>query len=202
LTTSSQQRNKNDWKQYWIDTELVPSTREDKQLPFIIETLKKELDITKIETVLEVGVGYGRVAKAILDTFPRIYQYYGIDISKSAILKSKEYCAEKWYEYASGPFMPFVGDFETEELGFLCDLVISVETMSAIPSGAEGEKTVQKWIQKMCSLSKKYVCNLDYINTTHQILNNAHDYMMAYSFDVSEFDTPNNNEKLFICRVK
>lgn len=191
-------REKSNWKDYWINTELVPSKREDKQLPFLIETLKKELDINKIETVLEVGVGYGRVAKAILDTFPNIEEYHGIDISDNAM----EQCWEnlKGYEAFYGPAPR---DFEEYELpGFLFDLVISVETMSAIPENI----SVQPWIDKMCSLSKKYVVNLDYIKTTHPIFNNGHNYVMHYTYiDDVEFqsiDTPNPDESIFFCIVK
>lgn len=208
LNTTDQSRNKGkskDWKEYWKNTELVPSKREDKQLPWLIDTLKKELDINKIETVLEVGVGYGRVAKAILDTFPKIEDYHGVDISERAWNQSCEYL--KGYEQFYAP--PWEDFIELDYTG-LYDLVISVETMSCVPESEEW--TIQMWIDKMCSLSKKYVVNLDYVKTTHPIFNNGHMYNRAYLSNKwnaeSEFNKDiisypfSSNEKLFIFRVR
>lgn len=194
------------WKQYWIDTELVPSKREDKQLPFLINKLKEELDINKIETILEVGVGYGRVAKAILDTFPNILYYDGIDISIKALQESRYYLRKYvGLNDISLGYKAINVDFENMDMDSIkpFDLVISVETMSTVPENID----ICNWIDKMVSLSKKYVVNLDYTKTTHTIFNNGHAYETCYGINdsVKRFEiipTPNENEKLFICRVK
>ena len=176
------------WKQYWKDTELVPSTREDKQLPFLINKLKEELDINKIETVLEVGVGYGRIAKAILDTFPNISEYHGLDISENAWNQCVEYL--KGYENF---YAPAWQDFDDYKFPGWFDLVISVETMSCVPENI----SIDRWIKKMCNLSKKYVVNLDYVNTTHPIFNNGHDYKHAYLSQKWNGEPRNNKPVLF-----
>lgn len=202
--TESKSYNKDNYKDYWKKTELVPSSREDKQLPFLIETLKKELDINKIETVLEVGVGYGRVAKAIIDNFTRLKIYEGIDISESALNQSASYLDDYDNIISSKPLYFYTeGDFEEIDIQHLYDLVISVETMSTIPANID----CCHWIDKMISLSKKYVVNLDYIETTHPIFNNGHAYETCYGINnnVQKFEiipTLNTNEKLYICRVK
>ena len=196
--------SKQNYKEFWKNINLIPSKKEDKQLPWLIDTLKRELDINKIETVLEVGVGYGRVAKAILDTFPNIDYYFGIDISNDAIEQSRDYVGYT-HLYDGEPtesFHSHTCDFEDSAFGEIYDLVISVETMSTIPENI----SVQPWIDKMISLSKKYVVNLDYVNTTHPIFNNAHDYRKHYTH-AGELhywkDVPNNPDmKLFLCRVK
>jgi len=194
-TESKNSNSQKNWKEYWKNTELVPSSREDKQLPFLIATLKKELDISKIETVLEVGVGYGRVAKAILEEFPNVEAYTGIDISQQATDKSREYVTSISYGAINS-------DFEDVEIEGYWDLVISVETLSAIPE----DISVQPWIDKMVSLSKKYVVNLDYTTTTHPIFNNGHDYYSAYHKHETRtrmFFLPDKfGEELFICWVK
>jgi SAM-dependent methyltransferase len=190
------------YKQFWLQTELVPSKKEDKQLPFLIDILKEELDMDKVETVLEVGVGYGRVAKAILDTFPHIGLYDGLDISESALKQSEKYLKE-YLEDGHVGYCPYPeGDFLDLPIHELYDLVISVETMSVVPESI----SIQPWIDKMISASKKYVVNLDYTTTTHPIFNNGHDYYSAYhehEVTTKMWFTPDSlNSKLFICRVE
>lgn len=209
MTNVSQERNNwnfshnEKWKQYWIDTELVPSTKEDKQLPFLINKLKEELDINKIETVLEVGVGYGRVAKAILETLPNLIRYDGMDISNKALQESRYYLRKHigLNDLGMG-YRAILGDFENDiPIPNFYDLVISVETMSTVPESI----SIEHWIEKMCKLSKKYVVNLDYWKTTNNISNNGHDYLEAYGKCYcypNEYETPNPHELLYIGRVK
>ena len=200
----SKKYNIDNYKEYWKNTELVPSSRPDTQLPFLIKTLKEEIDINKIETVLDVGVGYGRVAKAILEEFPEIIEYSGIDISEFAIKQSVNNLRKYWaYEGQDKQdiYTWYTQDFETYELGSLYDLVISVETMSVVPDWG----TVCNWMDKMVSLSKKYIVNLEYINTTNQINNIGHDYKLYYDHH-SKVDRCKpfrftKDEYLFVTRV-
>lgn len=138
------------YRWYWTNTNIVPRENENKhQLPNLISILKSYCDINKIESILEVGVGYGRVAKEILDNFPNIQIYIGLDMNKD-VNKSSEYVGYPDY-------VPAEMDFEKDSrLHRLFDMVISVETMSVVPHD------VTSWIAKMISYSKKYVVNLDY----------------------------------------
>ncbi len=200
--------NINTYKEYWKNTELVPSSKPDTQLPFLIKTLKEGLDISKIESVLEVGVGYGRVAKAILDEFPVVDLYDGLDISEYALNQSVEYLGEHIVLNKHIGYCPYpADDFLEAAIPEMYDLVISVETMSVIPD----EETVRKWIDKMCKLSKKYVVNLDYSRTTDPITNIKHNYHEIYEdryecnevIDYGAFIIRNNeNEGIWIARVR
>ena len=202
------------WKEFWLDMELTFSQKEDTQTPFLIDTLNRELDFNKISTVLEVGIGYGRVAKEILEIPDNVIDLYdGVDISELAIKQSEIYLddhvtktkkGKRKNDHTGYDFM--VGDFE--ELG-ICesyDLVISAETMSILPSNYN----VQKWIDLMVRMSKKYVVNLDYHEWSNStvVFNNGRDYLKLYQdndsiFRADDFKIPDYpNEKIYICRVK
>lgn len=172
-TPENQEEYSKDYKKFWLNIGLKPNeNREDTQLSFLLETLEKEIDTKKVETVLEIGVGYGRIAKGILDAFPKIGTYIGIDLSVRAMEECFEYL--KGYDNFSGT-APL--DFEEHNAGeVFFDMVISVETMSCLPAGYN----VHKWINKMVSLSKKYVINLDYTQDGGYIFDNPHDYTHLY----------------------
>lgn len=197
----------NDYKQFWKDTELVPNSLPDTQLPLLIETLKKELDFGKIETVLEVGVGYGRVAKALLDDPDNVINLYdGVDISEKAINQSEEYLKEHMIgSYTHQGYCPYPSeDFETCPIPEIYDMVISVETMSVVPHD------IRPWIDKMISLSKKYVVNLDFTRGNDTITNNPpHKYWLPYTCATIEKKLVNweeiripNNESIFIGHMR
>ena len=192
-----------DWKERWRNNaRLIPSKQEDKQLPFLINALRDNIDISKVETVLEVGIGYGRIAKVLFDLFPNLQRYHGVDISWNAIRQSIEELRKvwKWSPDVKSVYSWDTIDFEEFESDRYYDLVISVETMSCIPEYID----IQPWIDKMCLLSKEYVVNLDYIQTLNTLHSNKHDYFTAYNMvnlkSVTEISYT-RNESLFIYRV-
>lgn len=199
------------YKDYWKNAQLVPSkSQEDKQLPILIDTLKRETDVNKIETVLEVGCGYGRIAKGLLESriFPYLDSYTGTDLSKFAIAQAEENL--QLYVRLKDGLNLYDGDFEilfpvSIHQPEMYDLVISVETLSVIPD----PNTVNKWIGKMISLSKKYVVNLDFTRGNDTITNiPPHSYHLHYAhYSNSDFSLPkeieiSNNESIFVVRVR
>jgi SAM-dependent methyltransferase len=200
-TEESEKWYNHNYKEVWLNTNLRPSKNDNGQLEHLIKTLKEKLTFDRIETVLEVGVGYGRVAKAILDTFPNIETYVGTDISDNAWNQCCEYLKDYSNFYAPAP-----RDFEEAPIPVLYDLVISVDTMSVLPTGYN----IQPWIDKMCKLSKKYVVNLDYkMNVYSDILiNNPHNYAKCYKdnkdvYALGVFDVPDRpTQEIFIAYIK
>jgi SAM-dependent methyltransferase len=199
-----------DFKQFWLNTKLVPNSKPDTQLPLLINTLKRELDMSRIDSVLEVGIGYGRIAAALLDCFVTDYNrddivYVGLDISQKALKQSMAHLNGK---NGRPCYFPYCADFGSENIGLRekYDLVISVETMSVIPD----EETVQKWISKMVSLSKQYVVNLDHHDDSDSnvFFNIGHSYSDKYlmtnnTYSISQFGIPDyKNEVIHIVRVK
>jgi SAM-dependent methyltransferase len=192
MTLSSLEYNIHTYKDYWRNANLVPSKAEDKQLPLLIDTLKKEPNMDTVASVLEVGVGYGRIAKAIIDTFPDISLYHGMDISSSANNL-------RHYRAYIGEVCDFDSTLYWDNPVF--DLVISVETLSIVPIDVSG------WINKMISLSKKYCINVDFTRGNDTITGlPPKDYSGYYNsnpnvLDCKEIEFP-NNESAFIVRVR
>lgn len=204
-TPETEQWYKENYKWYWQNMELVPSQREDTQIDFIIKTLQEQIDISKVETVLDVGVGFGRVARPILDTFPVIDHYDGIDFSELAIKQSESFLDDH-SSISGGPYDAIPGDFEELGIAESYDLVISALTLSTLPT----DEQAQKWLSKMASLSKKYVVNVDYHEDSDSniVFNIGRNYFGLYKhtrnvIEIKQFDIPNyKNVRMYICRVK
>lgn len=69
-----------------------PATEEsvDRQGALTSQVIIKELDLSEKDVVLEVGVGVGRLAKAIA---PLVREYHGMDISANMIGHARRRCA-------------------------------------------------------------------------------------------------------------
>jgi SAM-dependent methyltransferase len=193
------------WKEYWLNADVVPSQREDTQIKYLMGILEKELDLESINNILEVGVGYGRVAEALLNYFHMRHfiqpKYIGLDISYETLKRSDQYIAIK---VPGSNYNKCHADFEAEKIKLTgkFDLVISVETMSVVPYD------VEFWIDKMVSLSNKYVVNLDFRND-NDVLTNCppHPYEVYYNGNnrvvkLDRFGVPSRPaEEIFIARV-
>jgi SAM-dependent methyltransferase len=185
-----------------------------------VNVMKKELDINKIENVLEIGCGFGRISKVMIELLPSLKNYEAIDLSKEMIEQWKSYCKLRESE---GAFIAYVADFEDKEERFgLYDLVLSVEVMTSIPSGIQGEYRVKKFIDRMIDHSKKYVVNQDWFNAPNRQeqleskrkqmksfydINQYHDYDLHYSnnpkvLQIIGHSIPHYSEHIFVGRLK
>lgn len=117
----------------------------------LLKTLNEEFETSKIQTVLDIGCGYGRIAKLLLEAIPSIETYDGFDISQDQLDNARQYVHNT-------RFHTLLGDFENYPRKFwkLYDLVVCVETMTILPYDA------RYWMNRVISLSKKYVLTLDW----------------------------------------
>lgn len=181
-----------------------------------VTTMENELDLNKVESVLEVGCGFGRVSKLMLSLLPNLNSYHAIDLSHAMIEQAKDYCKD---HYSRRLFFPYVSDFETNMVSAIYDLVLSVEVMTSIPNTVAGEDRVKFFLDKMITKSKKYVVNQDWFNAPNRMeemqkpmkpineINHFHDYDRYYSnhrkvMQVIGHSIPRYSEHIFICRVK
>jgi SAM-dependent methyltransferase len=203
---------KEDIKAFWLEAGKVYYQSLDckiynhQEINFL-DIIKEELDLSKLETVLDIGVGYGRLAKIILDNTHSIKQYDGIDISQIQLDRSIDYVRYAYGE--SARYFAYRFDFDDikVENWIKYDLVISTEVMTCFPFD------VKPWIDKMISLSKKYVLNLDHYTVPREkslednILRNWHFYPGDYTsnkdiVNLKGIKIPEYSQTLFVGRVK
>jgi SAM-dependent methyltransferase len=164
--------------------------------------IQQELDCNKLETVLEIGVGYGRIAKLMLEVAPNIRRYDGIDISEDQLAKSRDYVNhDSYWGYR------FDFDDILEYNWPKSDLVLCTEVMTCFPYD------VKPWIDKMVAMSKKYVVNLDHWVSPREkslednILRNWHPYNEHYNnnkdvIHMKCITIPAYSQGLFLARVR
>lgn len=155
-----------------------------------------------IESVLEVGCGYGRITRMLLEYLPHIKRYDAVDISPTRIAAARNYIPYfKYEEYLNLSQVDFeYTDFDAIN-GY--DLVISVEClMHQLPS------KIEKWIRKMISYSRYYVMNLDWYEEGYRgkiaPWNFIHDYNKIYmdaGIYTLEKRQVTNNQCLFAAEI-
>lgn len=142
------------------------------QEQMLMDYLKKY----SFSTVLEVGCGFGRITKLMLTNFPKITEYLAFDLSSHQVENAKitirDVPNSERVQFA-------VSDIQSFHSNKKYDLVIASEVlMHVLPSEIE---TV---IQKLVSLSNKYVCNIDWfedkIPKKAESFNFIHPYEQIY----------------------
>ena len=129
----------------------------------------------EFETVLEVGCGFGRITKLVLDNFPLVAKIKAIDISPQQIESCRSYLSDNTgkVELSAG----LVQDLEAGENSY--DLVFAAEVLMHIPFDE-----IQVVLAKMVRTARKYVINLDWHGPAGKDLQGycfAHDYSALYS---------------------
>ena len=106
-------------------------------------------DDNNISTVLEIGCGFGRITKLLLDNF-NIRELEAFDLSSHQIENAKRYVTDNHAHFK----VCNVFDYPFFPESF--DLVIAVEVLMHIPP-----QRIEYAVQKMCVTTKKYVVSLD-----------------------------------------
>ena len=146
-------------------------------IKIILEPFKDE-----IKSVFEIGCGYGRITKFMLESFPKIEYYHATDLSPFKIEEAINYIpaheddTDARLELSAYDFMAWPSVSKQNY-----DLVIATEVlMHQLPSD------IERWISKMNSISKRYIMNIDYFEPnnkpTHALANHnfLYDYAMLY----------------------
>lgn len=143
------------------------------QEQMLIEYLKKY----SFDSVLEVGCGFGRITKLLLTNFPKIKEYFAFDLSAHQVENAKINITE----VENNTNIQFaVSDIQSFQPIQKYDLVIASEVlMHVLPS------EIEQIIQKLVSLSTRYVCNIDWfedkVPKKAESFNFIHQYEKIYN---------------------
>lgn len=201
---------------YWLEeksdllksgqtADSLPSHREHcRAMVFLLGSIKDE-----IRSVLEIGCGYGRLTKYLLDsaTFPNLKRYDAIDLSPLKVETAIDYIPTYKYvgtltlwkeNFAAVPMKTARIDIQKAHEGGY-DLVFSSQVlMHQLPSD------IDYWVKKMSALSKKYIMNLDWFEDQEPANvaphNFIHDYEKIYMRQVEPI--PHNIQSLRMSDLK
>jgi SAM-dependent methyltransferase len=150
-----------------------------KQEKILLRTLKT----IEFESVLEIGCGFGRITKLILDNFAGVRKYKGIDMSPEQIKNCERLVAgREKVELSVGT----VQELEEDDNSY--DMVIAVEVLMHIPFSE-----IALALSRMKAIASKYIVNLDWyrpIPVESLGYCFAHDYGSIYeSLGILHIDT-------------
>lgn len=121
------------------------------------DTFIEELELSKRKTVLEIGVGTGRLA---VKTAPQSYAFYGIDLSPKTIERAKENLA------GIDDVNLICGDFLTYEFERTFDIIYSSLTFMHIKEKQAAVEKVARLLEEngrlVVSIEKSQATVLEY----------------------------------------
>lgn len=162
-------------KKYWQERgEIFHKENPYHESRYRIQEKKLLEYLSKLEfkTVLEVGCGFGRITKLLLENF-EIDEYHATEYSPNLVEQTKM----NVYKFKNINFTAgMIQDLEIEKK---YDLVLGVEVLMHIKP-----EEVLKAIQKLVSFSKKHIVNVDWYDEPkpkiHARHNFVHDYEKMY----------------------
>jgi SAM-dependent methyltransferase len=142
------------------------------------------LKTLQFETVVEVGAGFGRITKLMLENFPQIKEYLAIDLSPDQITELCNNISDNRLQSQ----VISIQDFKTEKK---YDLVLAVEVLMFIPPAE-----IDNVYQRLLDLTKTHVVNVDWYedvavsgaeyNFIHQYRANRVKHIMKPGLDVRQ----------------
>ncbi len=110
------------------------------------------LDLSSVESVLEVGCGYGRMTPVIAGALPRLHRHVCLDISRGQIRAAKQALDTG----LQGRVSFVVSDFHQPALAETFDLVIFIEVLLHFPP-----EQISSVLQSAQALSKSWLIHVD-----------------------------------------
>jgi len=185
-------------KEFYKDRILYDKEQERLEEKKLLDYLS-ELDF---DTVFEFGCGYGRYTDLLLKKFPHIKEYMAIDLSSDLINNAKKYVNSKKVDFE----VSTIQDFKPQKK---YDLVFGVAVcMHIMP------KETISVIEKLVSLSKKHVLNVDWYDRKKPKIRLSghcflHDYKTIYhrnpsvsSVKIMDFTENPTRASIFHAKIK
>lgn len=141
-------------KEYWLNRgkvyrkQYIHNKQMKLQEKMLIDYLKT---LSAFHTVLEVGCGFGRITKLVLENFPHVTEYLAIDLSPDQVEAAKQYVGGV---HADLKFM--VLEIQSLDIGKY-DLILCCEVlMHILPEEIESN------ITSLIGLAAKHLVNVDW----------------------------------------
>lgn len=144
-------------KEYWLNRgkiyrqQYVHNKQMKLQEKMLINYLKT---ISAFHTVLEVGCGFGRITKLILENFSNVTEYLAIDLSPDQVEAAKHYVGGAGV-HADLKFI--VSEIQSLDICKKYDLVLSCEVLLHIVP-----EEIESIMSKLVGLTSKHLVNLDW----------------------------------------
>jgi 2-polyprenyl-3-methyl-5-hydroxy-6-metoxy-1,4-benzoquinol methylase len=132
------------------------------------KALVEYLSKLEFSSVLEIGCGFGRITKLMINNFPNIKSYSAIDISPDNISKTK-----KLFDSQKINFQ--VSTIQNYNPSEKYDLVLSVYVLMHVPP-----KEIEQVIKKSVNLSQKHVVNVDWFEQQKSNIHLGHNFIHNY----------------------
>ena len=168
-----------DFRRHWIERGKGYFGEFYKRGPFALRYFRRQerilLDVIKgldSNSVLEVGCGFGRITRLVLDEIPGVKKIKGIDISSEQIDACRGYVSNnERADFSVGLIQ------EMEEADGSYDLVMGIEVLMHIPFAE-----VEQVLTRMVRIARKHVVNLDWWGPSGKVVGDcfAHDYSSLY----------------------
>jgi SAM-dependent methyltransferase len=149
--------------EYWFERgkkyrdEYRPNKYAELQENILLDYLKNIPISSSFSTILEVGCGFGRIAKLLLSNFPNILEYIAIDLSPHQIENAKEFVKHVIDIKEHNPLKFIVSDIQSFQNEKKYDLIISSEVLlHVLPS------EIEKIMNKIVDMSNKHIINIDW----------------------------------------
>ena len=149
--------------EYWFERgkkyrdEYRPNKYAELQENILLDYLKNIPISSSFSTILELGCGFGRIAKLLLSNFPNIMEYIAIDLSPHQIENAKEFVKPVIDIKEHNPLKFIVSDIQSFQNEKKYDLIISSEVLlHVLPS------EIEKIMNKIVDMANKHIINIDW----------------------------------------
>jgi len=149
--------------EYWFERgkkyrdEYRPNKYAELQENILLDYLKNIPISSSFSTILELGCGFGRIAKLLLSNFPNIMEYIAIDLSPHQIENAKEFVKPVIDIKERNPLKFIVSDIQSFQNEKKYDLIISSEVLlHVLPS------EIEKIMNKIVDMANKHIINIDW----------------------------------------
>jgi cyclopropane fatty-acyl-phospholipid synthase-like methyltransferase len=192
-----EKKDKENLDKYWTDRGTVYYNEYYDQPKYELERLKTQEKFLldnfidkKINSILEVGCGFGRYTK-ILSSIINPESYTAIDISNSQIEKAKKYVKNDKIDFITSRFQ----DYDSSKK---YDLVFASEILMHIDFSK-----INDFIEKLVSLSKNKILTIDWYE--HEEMGNqkgGYCFMHDYEKIFKKFGVKNVNIQMIPLTTK